>query len=954
MPGTSWRDVAANLDARAFYEAQGVRNISGNGPFKALCPFHDDTHQSFSISTNGLFRCHACGEQGSAFDFFMRTQNVDFATAVQAVAAYAPGVRLGPTPLPVARRFNPAQAEAWAHALANTPDVMSYLLFKRGLTEDTITRFGLGWTGTRISIPIRDAAGNVVNAKLYKPNGDAGDKMRWAVPGTPAPLFIPPIEMGEGEVLLVEGEFDCMLAIQHGFNAQTGTAGAMTWKKEWNDVFAGRVVVILYDKDEAGAKGAAAAAQALSSVRAKVRVAAWPEDADGGFDCTDWYAGQGRSDEELRALLAGAVPHEGPSPERVDPPAHADAGAGAPGDGPHEPPIPFSFENAPALVALVDPSTKPVETMAHLRKWYPAMSRWSNAEVRLFYTSVIPAHFVKYNRHTIQALMQDALEYKRDDERRRKAGMSVGQSVVVKGESDEYVLSDFKHMDLGQAWLNGTMYYTVTRGVIVKEMTQDFKEVERPAFQPVFISKDGLMLADATELAKEKFYLNGVKPHVNFNESWLSDPRVPFSWGWYLRNTEKKAEVDPVALYNDIRKVFSSYVYMADDAMYDVLASYVMLSYVFKVFRSLGYLWLRALRGSGKSRVLDILHALGFNATKVVESSDSFVFRKLAATAGMVIVDEAENLKDAEERASLRRMLNSGYQAGNFVGRIEKTTDGEMRSVEFDLYGPKVLASINDPEATLADRCIVYDMERSPKNLPDFVSERSNKKWEALRNRLHCFGLFYATEVDELREQLSLDDDGNPQSLLGSELAETLRNRDRQVWTPLLTMALLIDLSTDVTSDQPLFHKVLDFARSYVLRKEQQIAEESEFQVVMGLRHYVRTHPSEDGWYNSADLLKHIRSIEGVFERFSAKRLSSIIFNKLKLGDPKVDRKKRTGRRAMFYHLDAERLEAKCRSYMLPEEDVLSFREDPDGAPPSSDEPDDTSEDAPEALRHAW
>jgi DNA primase len=52
-----------------------------------LCPFHDDQHHSFSVNEReGYWHCFAGCGGGSVLDFYMRLQDVDFATAVRELA----------------------------------------------------------------------------------------------------------------------------------------------------------------------------------------------------------------------------------------------------------------------------------------------------------------------------------------------------------------------------------------------------------------------------------------------------------------------------------------------------------------------------------------------------------------------------------------------------------------------------------------------------------------------------------------------------------------------------------------------------------------------------------------------------------------------------------------------------------------------------------------------------
>src|SRR5436190_2146914 len=52
-----------------------------------LCPFHDERTPSFSVEPVAkLFHCFGCGESGDVFDFVMKTENVDFAGALEVLA----------------------------------------------------------------------------------------------------------------------------------------------------------------------------------------------------------------------------------------------------------------------------------------------------------------------------------------------------------------------------------------------------------------------------------------------------------------------------------------------------------------------------------------------------------------------------------------------------------------------------------------------------------------------------------------------------------------------------------------------------------------------------------------------------------------------------------------------------------------------------------------------------
>src|SRR5207244_1950117 len=117
-----------------------------------LCPFHAEKTPSFTVSEErGFYHCFGCGEHGDVFAFVMKTESLAFPDAVRRVAQ-----RFG-MPLPeeaagAARTAEPlAAANAAAAAFFRAElDVTGgararAYLRERGLDDDVIRRFGLGW-----------------------------------------------------------------------------------------------------------------------------------------------------------------------------------------------------------------------------------------------------------------------------------------------------------------------------------------------------------------------------------------------------------------------------------------------------------------------------------------------------------------------------------------------------------------------------------------------------------------------------------------------------------------------------------------------------------------------------------------------------------------------------------------------------------------------------------------
>jgi putative DNA primase/helicase len=89
-------DIVSIIGKRVALKRKG-KELSG------LCPFHADKNPSFTVSTKGFYKCFGCGEGGDVVDFIMKTENVDFPTALNIIAEDSTGSPLiynAPPPAP--------------------------------------------------------------------------------------------------------------------------------------------------------------------------------------------------------------------------------------------------------------------------------------------------------------------------------------------------------------------------------------------------------------------------------------------------------------------------------------------------------------------------------------------------------------------------------------------------------------------------------------------------------------------------------------------------------------------------------------------------------------------------------------------------------------------------------------------------------------------------------------
>jgi DNA primase len=134
-----------------------VRLARSGKQWTGCCPFHGEKSASFYVYEDH-YHCFGCGAHGDAIGFVMQSQGLAFIEAVGQLAAEA-GLEI-PKPTPEAAEAERRRLDvvgvldaARAHyqhrlGLAEGRAARDYLQ-DRGLTADTIERFGLGWAGDR-------------------------------------------------------------------------------------------------------------------------------------------------------------------------------------------------------------------------------------------------------------------------------------------------------------------------------------------------------------------------------------------------------------------------------------------------------------------------------------------------------------------------------------------------------------------------------------------------------------------------------------------------------------------------------------------------------------------------------------------------------------------------------------------------------------------------------------
>lgn len=266
-------------------------------------------------------------------------------------------------------------------------------------------------------------------------------------------------------------------------------------------------------------------------------------------------------------------------------------------------------------------------------------------------------------------------------------------------------------------------------------------------------------------------------PALTQASGWSADGRTAWLSGEPAENL--------AALFRGLSERFAYYLDFAPDwaaGTAATLALWTLLSYVYPAWSAVPYLSIGGPMGSGKSRVFEVLSRLVFRPMPSANVTAPAMFRSLHDTGGVLLLDEAERLKDgAPDAGELRSILLSGYKAGTPAKRLESTGDGKFQTRTFDVFGPKALAAIGNLPEALASRCIRIVMFRatpdSPK--PRRRIDEDPDLWARLRDGLHVMALEHRATWPALAAR--------------DDVCPTMSGRDFELWQPLLALASWIE-----------------------------------------------------------------------------------------------------------------------------------------------------------------
>lgn len=277
------------------------------------CPFpgHEDKEPSFKVNFDGSFICFGCQTKGggpikfhqiiSGYPSIMQSLRELYSECVEAI--------VGDDVLDLLHK-----------KLMSDVEFVERLYRERGIRKEILIAYYCGKTedGNRLTIPVHNKFGfvtcvhalNIFHTKEFR---DC-EPIRLKMPTRQLhPLSV---LQSHDVVVLAEGQADMLCGLSHGIACATVGGSSNKLRSEDMRHLVGKTVVVCYDQDQAGTKGAKTIADQLmmSGMVTEVKILDLPV-ADGNKDLTDWLVKEGHTREEFFELVRAADFHALPIPE---------------------------------------------------------------------------------------------------------------------------------------------------------------------------------------------------------------------------------------------------------------------------------------------------------------------------------------------------------------------------------------------------------------------------------------------------------------------------------------------------------------------------------------------------------------------------------------------------------------------------------------------------------------
>ncbi len=643
---------------------------------KALCPFHQEKTPSFSVNPRGqYFHCFGCGTGGDVFRFLELYENKPFMEVLSELANQAD------TPLTVLTpedRQRIAEVRTIEDILTETAmfyhqnltqEVRNYLK-ERGFTEETISRFQIGYANGKLwghlieecrfrldlclkAGVLKKKEGEGVRDYFYRrvifPNLKRGRAVHISsrsldgqepkylhLPGEVRYLYNEDA-LSNRAVYITEGIPDCLSAVQAGYPA-VAVLGSSNFKPEYLPKFSRcETVYLCLDGDRAGEEGALKIGGLIGE---RARIVSLPE----GLDLNDYLKDHPKEDfESLVASAKDIIKYE---------------------------------------LSLIPPDTDKIDLPQRLEPVLKKLARMEKAKAEAYLSYEIKPRF-KLKKEDIDGYRELVNKYRREE-------------VKATGLRDAIPKTE-------------PVYTALFDGLV--------DLVEHNA-SPAFLVKEGDSLSILPQIEREGvLYIPPPKEQI----PWLL-PRAEEVLKLYeLQEALPQRERDG-ALYDDLLAYHKQISELPSEEYYDLIVAWDFHTYLLEAVQYSPIICLFAVPERGKSRTGKGMIHVAYRGIHVESLRDAYLVRVAHNLRASLFFDVKDIWQKAEKNGSEDILLHR-FEKGAKVPRVLFPDRGAHRDiVYYSIFGPTVIGTNEGVHRILETRAVHINMPETSKRFEKDVT----------------------------------------------------------------------------------------------------------------------------------------------------------------------------------------------------------------------------------------
>jgi hypothetical protein len=327
---------------------------------------------------------------------------------------------------------------------------------------------------------------------------------------------------------------------------------------------------------------------------------------------------------------------------------------------------------------------------------------------------------------------------------------------------------------------------------------------------PLVSTEDVLLIVAQNGQCYAETCVAGARPLAELGPQVRLPTTPPPDRGWSGAGVKRYLSgerPDPAEVFGRVAEAVDRFIdfnrsFAPQPVMCEMVACYILATYLLDAFNVVGYLWPNGESGAGKTTLLQIVVELAYLGQLILAGSSYPTLRDMADYGATLAFDDAEAVMDVKRTdPDKRTLLLAGNRRGATVA--VKELEGDRWVTRYvDTFCPRLFSAIRLPDSVLGSRSIITPLVRSGDEKRAKANPLDPADWPFDRRRLvddlWAVGLQHLPELPAYDRQAAA--------------SAALSGRNLDPWRPILAVALWLQ---ERHADDGLFGRMEKLSRDY-------------------------------------------------------------------------------------------------------------------------------------------